>query len=68
MFFLLSLVAGLKTEVALLSENHRIEKIGSADKILKAGSLNHIKKTGIYIGNKLIINLLFYCIKTNCNI
>jgi cobalt/nickel transport system ATP-binding protein len=31
----LSLVAELETEVALLSEEHRIEKIGTSDEILK---------------------------------
>lgn len=35
----LSLVSELRTEVALLSENHKIEKIGPADEILKDDDL-----------------------------
>jgi len=35
----LSLVAELKTEVALLSEDHKIEKVGSAEEILKDDDL-----------------------------
>lgn len=35
----LSLVAELRTEVALLAENHKIEKVGSADEILKDDDL-----------------------------
>jgi len=35
----LSLVAELRTEVALLGENHKIEKVGTADEILKDDDL-----------------------------